>query len=195
MWSPDLLPRSKLATFFPEGTGCSRPGVAATPPGGGTEELLIHLDRWSPLPQAQTPSSQASGLPSSGLPESEGRPFPVFKDFLWHPGVLDGRLPVRRTSRPPSVCRGVPPHARRDRDPDDDGRRDPRRDWMERFNARGRPCSAGPLTWQGWYLFVGLPRQELHALPTFSDQGARSGLLGRRGLGMPPLALHEVTCG
>ncbi|RLN23845.1 hypothetical protein C2845_PM07G22830 [Panicum miliaceum] len=95
---------------------------------------------WSPQSPPRTPSSRAGGLPSSGSSDSEGRSFPLFKDFLWYPGVLDGRLPAQRAPRPATACRGAPPAAHRDRDPDEEDRREPRRNWAERFNARGRPA-------------------------------------------------------
>nr|TKV98628.1 hypothetical protein SEVIR_9G572400v2 [Setaria viridis] len=89
MWNPDQLPRSKLTTLFQEGAGPSRPAVPAAPPNGDMVNLIIHLDRyfdWTPLPASRTPSSRASGLPSSSSSESDGRPFPFYKEFIWYRG-------------------------------------------------------------------------------------------------------------
>lgn len=121
MWHPDQLPRSKLTTVFPEGAGRSRPGMPGPPANGGMVNLVIHLDRyvdWTPLPASRTPSSRASGHPSSTSTDSDGRPFPFHQDFVWYPGVIDGRLPTSGAPRVPGTCRGAP-SARRDQDPED----------------------------------------------------------------------------
>lgn len=107
MWNPDLLPRSKLASFFPEGAGkvARRSGqphspAVAPPPAGDLREVLIHLpyyENWKP-PTTPSPDSGVSGLPSSV--SSSPMPFPEYQEFLWHEGVLDGRVPVRRAREP-----------------------------------------------------------------------------------------------
>ncbi|TVU04910.1 hypothetical protein EJB05_48054, partial [Eragrostis curvula] len=155
MWNPDLLPRSKLATFFFEGAGRVPrrrgpvpPDEVAPPPEGDFTEVLIHLPyyhNWKP-PLSPAPSSGVSGLPSSS--SGSGAPFPDFQEFVWHRGILDGRAPPRRP-RADVPCRGVDLRsARRDRDdPDDDyrgGRRDGHRSWAENINARGRPADDLP---------------------------------------------------
>ncbi|CAO2039669.1 unnamed protein product [Urochloa humidicola] len=148
MWNPDQLPRSKLTTIFPEGAGWSRPGVTAAPPVGNMVDLIFHLDSyfdWSPPPASRTPSSRASGLPSSSSLDSDGRPFPFFQDFTWYAGLLDGHTPRGGIPRIiNAACRGMPPVARRDRDEDDEDRRGPRRHWSEHIAARGRPIDDVP---------------------------------------------------
>ncbi|CAO2162745.1 unnamed protein product [Urochloa humidicola] len=149
MWNPDLLPRSKLTTIFPEGVGRSRPGVTAAPPEGDMVDLIIHLGYfdWSPPPASRTLSSRGSGLPSLTSSDSDGRSFPFFKDFTWYAGLLDGRLPRSGLPRMANTaCRGGP-STRRDRDhhDDDDERRGPRRHWSEHISARGRSVDDLPL--------------------------------------------------
>ncbi|KAG2630927.1 hypothetical protein PVAP13_3KG558466 [Panicum virgatum] len=85
MWSPDQLPRSKLVTFFPERAGRSDHGAAATPPKGGMAVLLFHLDRcldWSPQPPSRTPSSRASGMPSSTSSDDHREPRRCWADNI-----------------------------------------------------------------------------------------------------------------
>ncbi|CAN6198765.1 unnamed protein product [Urochloa humidicola] len=148
MWNPDQLPCSKLTTIFPEGAGRSRPGVTAAPPVGDMVDLIIHLDRyfdWSPPPASRTPSSRASGLPSSSSSDSDGRPFPFYQKFEWIPGILDGRTPRGGIPRIINAgCRGMLP-VRRDQDPDEEDRRGPHRSWTEHIAARGRPADDAPL--------------------------------------------------
>jgi hypothetical protein len=93
MPNPDLLPRSKLVTFFPERTGRSSmsdgPPLAeahlATPPRGwGDVEVLIHLDQyydWTPQSDS-SPSTEISGLQASSVSSSDAS-FPVFWSFAW----------------------------------------------------------------------------------------------------------------
>jgi hypothetical protein len=130
MKNPDLLPHSKEVTVFAERAGrcSSRDGPPpvdaplATPPERRDITVLILLDHyydWTLLP----PSSGSSGV--SGLPSSSGsiesRPFPVFRSFVWCPGVLDGQSGARLSSpRMFHPCHRMPLQGRRDEDPEDD---------------------------------------------------------------------------
>ncbi|KAF8700743.1 hypothetical protein HU200_034098 [Digitaria exilis] len=131
MWHPDQLPRSKLTTVFPEGAGRSRPGVTVAAPMGGMVNLIIHLDSyldWTPAAASRTPSSHASGRPSSTSSRFDGRSFPFFQEFVWCPGMLDGRATRAEAPRHRNTYRGASP-VRRDQDLEDEDRRDPRRHW------------------------------------------------------------------
>lgn len=115
-FNPSLLSRSMTTIFFPEAAGRSVPDVsdAASPPERGEVELLIHLDQyfdWTPI-RGRTPSSGASGLPSSTSSESGDDPFPFFKRFDLSRGVADGRPPAPR--RMPDTCRRSPAGDRRE---------------------------------------------------------------------------------
>ncbi|PVH34816.1 hypothetical protein PAHAL_7G040800 [Panicum hallii] len=103
MWSPNLLPRSKLTTFFPEGAGCSSPGVTVTSPGGDMVELLIHLDRhfdWSPQPHPRTPSSPAMAYLPPARRTRRGGLFCSLGTFC---GTLEFWMAACLRARPPDL--------------------------------------------------------------------------------------------
>ncbi|KAF8725420.1 hypothetical protein HU200_019939 [Digitaria exilis] len=137
MWHPDQLPHSKLTTVFPEGVGRSRPGVTAAAPMAGMVNLIIHLDSyldWTPAAASRTPSSHASGRPSSTSSRFDGRSFPFFQEFVWCPGMLDGRATRAEAPRQRNTCRGASPVCR-DQDLEDEDRRGPQRHWAERHGS------------------------------------------------------------
>ncbi|KAF8671345.1 hypothetical protein HU200_050058 [Digitaria exilis] len=149
MWHPNQLPRSKLTMVFPEGAGRSRPGVTAAAPMGGMVNLIIHLDSyldWTPAAASRTPSSHASGRPSSTSSRFDGRSFPFFQESVWCPGMLDGRATRAEAPRQRNTCMGASP-VRRDQDLEDEDRRGPRRHWGERHGSFG--WSAVPERYSG----------------------------------------------
>jgi hypothetical protein len=134
MRNPDLLPRSKIATFFTERAGQASssegpPPATAAPilPSGGDVTLLIHLAHyydWTPQLEEDSSSSDVSGLPSSSSVASSERPYPVYKSFTWYQGVLDGNA-VAHPAGPHmwDACHQPQARARHDDEPEDDGRR------------------------------------------------------------------------
>lgn len=187
MWSPDQLPRSKLTTVFPEGVGRSRPGVPTGPLGGAKVNLLIHLDRyfdWSASPPTRTPCLRASGGPSSSSSDSDARPFPFYQEFVWFPGVLDGRLPASSTPRPRSSCRDA--LGLHQRDPGNEDHHDPRRQWADLAAGHRRQAEDAPRAGGGvadryrsrsparHRRRHGLAEEEPHTLETRGRSGARS---------------------
>jgi hypothetical protein len=133
MRNPDLLPRSKIATFFAERAGQASssegpPPATAAPilPSGGDVTLLIHLAHyydWTPQLEEDSSSSDVSGLPSSSSVASSERPYPVYKSFTWYSGVLDGNA-VAHPAGPHmwDACHQPQARARHDDEPEDDGR-------------------------------------------------------------------------
>jgi hypothetical protein len=156
MKNPNLLPRSKVVTFFSEQAGRSSASDGPPPieaarsllPSGGDVDLLIHLDHfydWSPQQDNPSSSSDVSGLPASSSKASSGKSCPVFQSFTWYPGVIDGQM-LGHPSGPRMVdpCCQPPIRECRDDEHEDDGRGPAGRDWRRNINARGRPADDLP---------------------------------------------------
>jgi hypothetical protein len=128
MANPDLLPRSKTATFFLEQAGRSSTsegppldGTLSSPPASVEIVFLIHLSQyqdWTPQTE-NSPSPDPSGFASS-TGSTLNRPFPFFKNFPWTPGVLESQ-PRARPVRMLTSCHGQPMRTHPDEDPEEDG--------------------------------------------------------------------------
>jgi hypothetical protein len=154
MWNPDLLPRSKVVTFFAECAGQTNasvgpPPVTAAPitQSGGDITLIIHLAHyydWTPQLEDSS-SSKISGIPSGSSVASLEQSCPVYGAFSWVLGVLDGQSAGRQGW--PCLwdsCHQPQFHAPRDDDREDDGRGPASHDWRRNINARGQPCDDLP---------------------------------------------------
>jgi hypothetical protein len=132
MKNSDLLPRSKVVSFFTESSSRSStsdgppPAVAAlaSPPTSGDVNLLIHLDHyydWSPHPKGSS-SSDVSGIPASSSEASSGSPHPIYKSFTWYLSVVDDQT-LGRSSGPCMIdpCRRSSSRDHRDDELEDDG--------------------------------------------------------------------------
>jgi hypothetical protein len=157
MWmkNPDLLPRSKVVSFFTQSPGRSSSSDGPPPMAtalassmiGGEVDLLIHLDHyydWSPHLEGSS-ISDVSGLPASSSEASSSRPRQVYKSFTWYLGVVDGQvLGHHSVPRMTDPCHRLPSRDHHDDEPEDDGRGSAHHNWRSNINTRDRPADDLP---------------------------------------------------